>query len=220
MSTSNLPILQNMVELSVAKELADTTAALKPIVAVESDADARRAKNAVKAVKAVVKLVATARLEATRKADAWKKDIIAQEREFCADANKEVERVDRLVGAYVAAKEQAEAEARRAEEAKRQAELLEAQRIAEAEAALTGKEVAVPVSVAESEPQKQGPIVQGVTARTVWTFTITDPDSVPRRYCSPDEKIIREYMAEVKKSGAGIESLSIPGVEFRKEIRV
>lgn len=217
--SGNLPTLQNMVELSVAQELADTTAALKPIVAVESDADARRAKNAVKAVKSVVKLVATARLEATRKADAWKKDIIAQEREFCADANKEVERVDKLVGAYVAAKEQAEAEARRVEEAKRQAELLEAQRIAEAEAALTGKEIAVPVS-AEAEPQKQGPIVQGVTARTVWTFEITDPDAVPRRYCSPDEKIIREYMGEVKKSGAGIESLSIPGVVFRKEIRV
>lgn len=220
MSTSNLPTLQNMVELSVAKELADTTAALAPIVAVESDADARRAKNAVKAVKSVVKIISEARLAATRQADAWKKSIIAQEREFCAAANKEIDRVDKLVGAYVAAKEQAEAEARRADEERRLAELAEAQRIAEAEAALTGKEVAVPVPVSEPEPQKKSPIVQGVTARTVWTFEIVNADAVPRPYCAPDEKAIRAYMDAAKKSGASVESLEIPGVVFRKEIRV
>lgn len=220
MSTSNLPTLQNMVELFVAKELADTTAALAPIVAVESDADARRAKNAVKAVKAVVKVISEARLAATRQADAWKKSIIAQEREFTAAANAEIARVDALVGAYVAAKEQAEAEARRAEEERRLAELAEAQRIAEVEAALTGKEVAVPMPVAEPESQKKSPIVQGVTARTVWTFEITDADAVPRAYCAPDEKAIRAYMDAAKKSGASVESLAIPGVAFRKEIRV
>lgn len=219
MNTNNLPTLQNMVELSVAKELADTTAALAPIVAVQNDADARRAKNAVKAVKAVVKVIAETRLAATRQADAWKKRVIEQEREFCAAANKEIARVDALVGAYVAAKAQAEEEARRAEEAKHAAELAEAQRIAEAEAALTGKEIAVPVPVAE-EPQKKTPIVQGVTARTVWTFEITDADAVPRAYCAPDEKAIRAYMDAAKKSGASVESLAIPGVAFRKEIRV
>ena len=215
----NLPNLQNMVAASVAQELADTTAALAPIIAVQNDADARRAKNAVKAVKAVVNLIATARLDATRKADAWKKSVIVQEREFCAAANKEIDRVDKLVGAYVAAKEKAEEEARRAEEAKRAAEYAEAQRIAEAEAALTGKEIAVPVPVAD-EPQKKSPIVQGVTARTVWTFEIVDTDAVPRAYCAPDEKAIRAYMDAAKKSGASIESLAIPGVAFRKEIRV
>jgi len=54
----------------------------------------------------------------------------------------------------------------------------------------------------------------------VWTFTITDPDAVPRAYCAPDEKAIRAYMDAAKKSGASIESLSIPGVAFRREIRV
>lgn len=217
--SDNLPTLQNMVAASVAQELADTTAALAPIVAVQNDADARRAKNAVKAVKSVVKVISEARLAATRQADAWKKSIIAQEREFTAAANKEIDRVDKLVGAYVAAKEQAEAEARRAEEERRLAEIAEAQRIAEAEAVLTGKEIAVPVPVAE-EPQKKSPIVQGVTVRTVWTFDIVDPDAVPRAYCAPDEKAIRAYMDAAKKSGASIESLSIPGVAFRKEIRV
>lgn len=219
MSSDNLPTLRSMVELSVAKELADTTDALAPIVAVQNDADARRAKNAVKAVKAVVKVIEETRLAATRQADAWKKRVIEQEREFCAAANKEIDRVDKLVGAYVAAKAQAEEEARKAEEAKRAAELADAQRIAEAEAALTGKEIAVPVPVAE-EPQKKTPIVQGVTTRTVWTFEITDADAVPRAYCAPDEKAIRAYMDAAKKSGASIESLSIPGVTFRKEIRV
>lgn len=217
---NNLPTIQDLVIASVAQELADTTAALAPIVAVQNDADARRAKNAVKAVKAVVNVIAETRLNATRKADAWKKDIIAQEREFCAAANKEIDRVDKLIGAYVVAKAQAEEEARRAEEAKRAAELAEAQRIAEAEAALTGKEIVVPVPVSEQEASASKPIVQGVTARTVWTFDVTDPDAVPRAYCVPDEKAIRAYMDAAKKSGASIESLSIPGVAFRKEIRV
>jgi hypothetical protein len=215
----NLPTIKDLVIASVAQELADTTAALAPIVAVQNDADARRAKNAVKAVKAVVKVISTARMDATRQADAWKKHVIEQERDFTAAANAEIARVDALVGAYVAAKAQAEEEARRAEEAKRAAELAEAQRIAEAEAALTGKEIAVPVPIAE-EPQKRSSIVQGVTARTVWTFDVTDPDAVPRAYCAPDEKAIRAYMDAAKKSGASIESLSIQGVAFRKEIRV
>ena len=220
MSTDNLPTLQSMVELSVAKELADTTAALAPITAVQSDADARRAKNAVKAVKAVVKLIAEARLSATRQADAWKKRVMEQEREFTAAANKEVARVDGLVGEYVTAKAKAEEEARKAEEAKRLAELQEAQRAAEAEAALTGNAVAVPVQMPDEEPQKKTPIVQGVTARTVWTFEIVNPDLVPRAYCAPDEKVIREYMNAVKSSGADIDALKIPGVAFRNEIRV
>ena len=150
----------------------------------------------------------------------WKKRVIEQERELCAAANKEIDRVDKLVGEYVAAKAQAEEEARKAEEAKRAAELAEAQRIAEAEAALTGREIAVHVPVADAEPQKKAPIVHGVTARTVWTFDIVDPDAVPRAYCVPDEKAIRAYMDAAKESGASIESLSIPGVAFRKEIRV
>ena len=220
MSIDNLPTLQSMVELSVAKELADTTAALAPITAVQNDADARRAKNAVKAVKAVVKLIAEARLSATRQADAWKKRVMEQEREFTAAANKEVARVDGLVGEYVTAKAKADEEARKAEEAKRLAELQEAQRAAEAEAALTGNAVAVPVQMPDEEPQKKTPIVQGVTARTVWTFEIVSPDLVPRAYCAPDEKAIREYMNAVKSSGADIDVLKIPGVAFRKEIRV
>ena len=220
MSTDNLPTLQSMVELSVAKELADTTAALAPITSVQSDADARRAKNAVKAVKSVVNLIAEARLSATRQADAWKKRVIEQERDFTAAANKEVARVDGLVAEYVTAKAKAEEEARQAEESKRQAELRQAQLEAEAEAALTGNAVAVPVQMPDGEPQKKAPIVHGVTSRTVWTFIITDPDSVPRVYCSPDEQFIRTYMDKARKSGASIESLKIPGVEFRKEIRV
>lgn len=204
----------------IAQELADTTAALAPITVVQNDADARRAKNAVKAVKNVVKAISTARLDATRKADAWKKRIIEEEREFTAAANAEIARVDGLVGEYVTAKAKAEEEARLAAEAARAAELRQAQLEAEAEAALTGNAVAVPVPVPDESEQKRGPIVQGVTARTVWTFEIVNPDLVPRAYCVPDEKAIREYMNSVRSSGADIDALKIPGVAFRKEIRV
>ena len=173
----------------------------------------------MKSVKDVVKLIADHRMSLTRKVDDWKKGIISQERELTAAANAEINRVSTLLSSYVTAKAEAEAAARAAEEAARLEELRKAEEAAAAEAALTGKAVEVPVQVVQ-EPEKPTPIVRGVTARTVWTFTITDPDSVPRRYCSPDEKLIRAYMDEVKKSGAAIESLNITGVEFRKEIRV
>lgn len=202
------------------QELASAAADLSLISAVTDDASARKAKSAVKAVKDVVKSIADKRLDLTRKADAWKKAIIDQERSLTNAANTEISRVNALLSAYVTAKAEAEAAARAADEAKRAAELAEAQRIAEAEAALTGKEIVVPVPVSEREASASKPIVQGVAARTVWTFDIVDPDAVPRAYCAPDEKAIRAYMDAAKKSGASIESLSIPGVTFRKEIRV
>jgi len=211
--------LSDVVAPSEITELAEATAALAEITAVNDDASARKAKSAMKSVKDVVKLIADHRMSLTRKVDDWKKGIISQERELTAAANAEINRVSTLLSSYVTAKAEAEAAARAAEEAVRLEELRKAEEAAAAEAALTGKAVEVPVQVVQ-EPEKPTPIVRGVTARTVWTFTITDPDSVPRRYCSPDEKLIRAYMDEVKKSGAAIESLNITGVEFRKEIRV
>lgn len=202
------------------QELAESAAALSLIKEVTDDASARRAKSAVKSVKDVVKLIGDNRMELTRKVDDWKKGIIAQERDITAAANAEIARVNGIIAAYVTAKAQAEAAARAAEEAARLEEQRRAQEAAIAESVLTGKEVIAPV-VEEPEPTaSSGPLVRGVTARTVWTFTVTDPDSVPRAYCSPDEKLIRAYMDQAKKSGADIASLSVPGVEFRKEIRV
>lgn len=219
--TSIAIALADVVPPSEIRELASAAADLSLISAVTDDASARKAKSAVKAVKDVVKSIADKRLDLTRKADAWKKAIIDQERSLTNAANAEISRVNALLSAYVTAKAEAEAAARAAEEAARLEEQRKAEEVAAAEAALTGKTIVVPEVVAEpTEHCQKTPLVRGVTSRTVWTFDIVDPDAVPRAYCSPDEKAIRAYMDAAKKSGASIESLSIPGVTFRKEIRV
>lgn len=48
----------------------------------------------------------------------------------------------------------------------------------------------------------------GVTVRKVWKYEITDPDLVPREYCSPDPK---------KIAAADPSTAEIPGVRFFQE---
>ena len=49
------------------------------------------------------------------------------------------------------------------------------------------------------------------SSRLVWKFEITNPSAVPRAFCSPDEKKIREYLKEAK------DGASIKGVRFYQE---
>lgn len=48
---------------------------------------------------------------------------------------------------------------------------------------------------------------KGVSIREVWKFEVTDPDAVPRQFCSPD----------AKKIGAVAPGTEIPGVRWFKE---
>ena len=175
---------------------------LRRIKEVASDAQARAADSLVKPAKTLVKIVHDQRMAVSRKVDALKKQLIAKENEICSELNAEIERVSGLCGAYMNAKlaEQAraaaEAEARRAE----------AEAAAAAESALTGRQVA--------------PVVDGISSRTVWTFDVVDPASVPRAYCVPEPTLIRSYMNDAKKNGAKIEDLCIPGVRFRVDVRI
>ena len=52
------------------------------------------------------------------------------------------------------------------------------------------------------------------SSRKVWKFEITEPELVPRNFCSPDESKIRAYLKE-NKAGA-----NIPGVRFYEELTV
>lgn len=70
------------------------------------------------------------------------------------------------------------------------------------------------------EPQKKKPVVAGVTVRTTWTFSVDDPDAVPREFCKPDEVLIRQYMQNAKANGAKLETLRIPGVAFTEKVSV
>lgn len=68
-------------------------------------------------------------------------------------------------------------------------------------------EVFVPAPVLAKEEVK----VEGVSTRTVWTYEITDVNSIPRDYMIPDEKKIG---AMVKASGG---TLTIPGIRIYQE---
>lgn len=55
-------------------------------------------------------------------------------------------------------------------------------------------------------------LMSSVTA--VWKFEITDPVQVPREFCSPDERKIREYVQREK------EAASISGVRIYEETQI
>jgi hypothetical protein len=52
------------------------------------------------------------------------------------------------------------------------------------------------------------------TVRRHWAFEIVDPEAVPRLYCSPDERKIRETVEALK------EAAEIPGVRVFEETKV
>lgn len=182
--------------------LNEQVAVAKKVETVANDADARAADLAIKQVNAAVKVIHDQRMTLTRKIDLFKKQVMAKETEICAEANKELERLRGLVGAYLLAQQSAQQE-----------EAARAVEIAEAEAAFGG-DAQVPAPVVPSKP------VAGVKSREYWGWKIVDAAKVPRQYCTPDPKLINEYRDAVKRNGGSFESLAIPGVEFTKEFRV
>lgn len=116
---------------------------------------------------------------------------------------------------------------RREEQARVQREAEEARREAEARAAAEAAAAKPPVAEgAEApavpavmsprlplEPAEPAKTTHGalgtVTARTIWTFSIVDPDAVPREFCVVSETLIRDAV----RGGAR----EIPGVRIYQE---
>ena len=224
------------------KEVATAADGLKAIKQVTNDAEARPANAALKAAKAVWNIVHHAktgrRIEITRELDALKKRIIAAADESTKLLDEPMETVNRLLADYA---ERKLAEQRKAEEEERKRR--EAEAAAAAEAAAKEAEMAarfggagaeapeseqpapsaVEPEVVEPEvvePEKQKPVIAGVAVRTTWTFSVDDPDAVPREFCKPDEVLIRQYMQNAKANGAKLETLRIPGVTFTEKVSV
>ena len=221
------------------KEVAAAADGLKAIKQVTNDAEARTANAALKAAKAVWNIVHHAktgkRIEITRELDALKKRIITAADESTKLLNEPMEAVNRLLSDYA---ERKLAEQRKAEEEERRRKEAEAAKAAEAaarEAEMAAKfggagepeaepaEPSAEPEVVEPEvvqPEKKKPVVAGVTVRTTWTFSVDDPDAVPREFCKPDEVLIRQYMQNAKANGAKLETLRIPGVTFTEKVSV
>ena len=224
------------------KEVATAADGLKAIKQVTNDAEARTANAALKAAKAVWNIVHHAktgkRIEITRELDALKKRIIAAADESTKLLDEPMETVNRLLADYA---ERKLAEQRKAEEEERKRREAEAAAAAEAaakEAEMAAKfggagaEAPEPEQPAPSavepevvepevvEPEKRKPVIAGVAVRTTWTFSVDDPDAVPREFCKPDEVLIRQYMQNAKANGAKLETLRIPGVTFTEKVSV
>ena len=224
------------------KEVATAADGLKAIKQVTNDAEARTANAALKAAKAVWNIVHHAktgkRIEITRELDALKKRIIAAADESTKLLDEPMEAVNKLLTDYA---ERKLAEQRKAEEEERRRKEAEAAAAAEAaakEAEMAAKfggagaeapepeqpaPSAVEPEVVEPEvvqPEKKKPVVAGITVRTTWTFSVDDPDAVPREFCKPDEVLIRQYMQNAKANGAKLETLRIPGVTFTEKVSV
>ena len=221
------------------KEVSAAADGLKAIKQVTNDAEARTANAALKAAKAVWNIVHHAktgkRIEITRELDALKKRIIAAADESTKLLNEPMEAVNKLLADYA---ERKLAEQRKAEDEERRRKEAEAAKAAEAaarEAEMAAKfggagepevEPAEPSAEPEVvepevvEPEKKKPVVAGVTVRTTWTFSVDDPDAVPREFCKPDEALIRQYMQNAKANGAKLETLRIPGVTFTEKVSV
>lgn len=228
------------------KEVATAADGLKAIKQVTNDAEARTANAALKAAKAVWNIVHHAktgkRIEITRELDALKKRIIAAADESTKLLDEPMEAVNKLLADYA---ERKLAEQRKAEEEERKRKEDEAAAAAEAAAEAAAKEAEMaakfgcagaeapepeqPAPSADApevvEPEvvqseKKKPIVAGVAVRTTWTFSVDDPDAVPREFCKPDEVLIRQYMQNAKANGAKLETLRIPGVTFTEKVSV
>ena len=224
------------------KEVVTAADGLKAIKQVTNDAEARTANAALKAAKAVWNIVHHAktgkRIEITRELDALKKRIIAAADESTKLLDEPMETVNRLPADYA---ERKLAEQRKAEENERKRREAEAAAAAEAaakEAEMAAKfggagaEAPEPEQPAPSavepevvepevvEHEKQKPVIAGVAVRTTWTFSVDDPDAVPREFCKPDEVLIRQYMQNAKANGAKLETLRIPGVTFTEKVSV
>lgn len=157
-------------------------------------------------------------LTAYEEVQQWRKDLIAR-----FTGPKQI--ISAKIGAYdmkIAEKrrkeaEAAEAKARKQAEEARAAEIAAAKKAKDKEAVKALQEA--PLVVAPAAPKTQEPTkVQGVSSRFEWKLdVIFSPQSVPREYCEPSEKIIKE---RIKRLGGahgipGVRAIQVPIVSGR-----
>jgi hypothetical protein len=144
------------------------------------------------------------------------KEAVAKKKSFYEPVESATKRVKRLMADYDAAQERA----RRAEQARLEAEARQVEqdrKLAEAVAVAATDPTAAdaileePIMVAPVIIPKATPKIEGVVYREVWKFQITDPDLIPRQYLTPDEKAIGGVVRSLK------EQTNIPGVRVYSE---
>jgi len=149
----------------------------------------------------------------SKKADNLRKDLIADHQSFVKKVNAFTKQfagpltaietgLKRKIGTY---QYQAELKRREAErQAREKAEALQKKLDAEAKEKNV-EPVKVQAPVMPTAPNvSRGEDGSSASIRRVWTFEVTDPAAVPREYCAPDPKLIREAVKAGVREIAGV----------------
>jgi hypothetical protein len=132
------------------------------------------------------------------------------QQELQARLDREAEEANRKAREEAAAKAKAEAEAKALSEAETKAAM------AKAEAEAKAHEVVAPtvpdIVMPKTEAVTRSETGAAAFTKKPWKGTVTNPDEVPRQFCSPDQKKINEAVK------AGIRE--IPGVKIEQDQQV
>lgn len=168
---------------------------------VQDAASNEQAVGMAASAKKLAKEIEARRVEITRPSLEFQRAVNALCKQLTSPLGQIEGGLKRKAGAYLAKVEQErrKAEARAREEARKLQEALDA------EAKEKGIEAA---KVQEPVMPKDDPVTRteagSANLRTVWTFEVMDPDKVPRKYCTPDPRLIRQAVKGGVRKMAGV----------------
>lgn len=205
--------MSNKTLITVSTELAPTTildgiektmSKAHMVQTIETRDQYAEAGELVKALNGFIKTVSDQRKELTAPLDAAKKSLTSQEKAITSPIMEEMARIKDTMAQY---KEEEERRIFAEETARREAE---------ADAAMSaiigihgGSLTAQPILPTVELAAKS----DGATSVKTWDFEITEPEQVPRQFCTPDPKKIRAWMEYFKKIGTPIENVVMPGIK-------
>ena len=206
---------QNLIQISSAitpKEawIAERDAAMQSaanIRDVRSDLEFDAATSIVARLGDLRKELETERKQVTAPIDKLKKGIMEQEKVLAANIEAERERLRDLAAQYATMYEK---------ERQRQIEQQQ-QRQAEDEMARQAFGGGTTLPAVEVDAKLKSSTARQVV---VYSFEVTDPTKLDRKFLSPDEKKIRAFVQYLKAQGVDPETVSEPGLAIRKEIRI
>ncbi len=177
-------------KLEEYREAIEEMATQASLIVVVDDASAKQAVSMASAVKQLGKKIETARKEAIEEPQGFIKTVNGMAKSFTG-ALEEIEKgLKRRIADY---QYRLELERREAERIARE-EAARLQRSLDAEAKEKGVEPVKVVAPVMPKPQTVTRSEDGATAyiRKEWKCAVVDPGAVPREFCSPDDRKLRE----------------------------
>lgn len=174
---------------------------------VKSDLEFDKATSVVARLGDLRKELEAERKQVTAPIDKLKKGIMEQEKVLAANIEGERERLRVLASRYATERE------------KERQKQLEQQQQWQAEDEMSRQMFGGGTTLPAVEVDAR---LRSSTARqvVVYSFEVTDPSKLDRKFLSPDEKKIRAFVQYLKAQGVDPDTVSEPGLVIRKEIRI